>query len=122
MPHVPDATGSSGSDETPPLVANAGARQQVERADRREKRIEQRTKLAWANVARTDDGKRVLLDLLGYCGLYRSPMGSDANWTHVHIGQGDVGRRILVRLHEADVGLYTELQAFKVKQERNDHG
>ncbi len=77
---------------------------------RRQRREQQRRRNDYEQVLRTDAGKRVILDILGLCGVYSIAFaGTNREVTEFNLGGQNVGLRIIDRLNDLNRTVYPAL-------------
>lgn len=65
--------------------------------------------IAYRDLMKTAEGKAVIWDILGMCGIYVSSFSGDANTTFFLDGKRSIGLQILERLEHADSTIYPRL-------------
>ena len=54
--------------------------------------------LAYKSLMKTPDGKKVLWDILEFCGVFQNAMTGNS-WTYFNLGKGSVGQYIMLALN-----------------------
>jgi len=89
-------------------VRNAADPQQVRRAARKEKQLEERFSAAMRNVLATESGRLVFWELLARAGVYRSIWVMTAE-IHYRAGQQDFGHMIQAEIVKASEDSYEQM-------------
>ena len=104
------------TDEEPrALVKDASDPDQIKAARRKERRATKDDLEDMREVLRTDPGRRVIWDLLEYCGVFES---SWVTGKEIYLLQGkrEVGLKILSNVMKADEGAFLEMMGARLKK------
>ncbi len=102
--------GRTMSDQRRPLVKNAADPRQVAHAERKERRREERVRVAIRNVLAMPAGRLLLWELLGRAGVYQSVFDASGSRTFYNAGRQDFGHELLALLVDADQEGYLEME------------
>lgn len=97
------------------LVGNASDPEQVQAADRVEKRIQVSNEGARDAVMRTPEGRQFLWWILEQCGLFASVMRGGPDMRDFYAGQQDLGHKLLEEV-KTDPELYLSMQSEAYKR------
>jgi hypothetical protein len=91
-----------------------------EHLSKRERVERERLNNAWRVMASSQEGRLVMLDIMGWCGVYRDPMAPDSDWTMKAIGEQNIGRRIISRLELISPGTYPGMLLAEAKENQGE--
>ena len=70
---------------------DAGDKDQVEKAENKDKKKERQRRQDLANILRTEGGRRFIWWLLGECGMYKSSFDKHSNTMSFNEGERNIG-------------------------------
>jgi hypothetical protein len=91
-----------------------------EHLSRRERVERDRLDNAWRSVAASTEGRLVLFDVMGWCGVYRDPTGPDSDATLKAIGEQNIGRRLIARLERISPATYPGMLLAEAKENQGE--
>jgi hypothetical protein len=95
---------------TQPLVTNAADDSQLKEAKAKEHNRDRREKNDWIAVMQSDQGFRVLMEILRFSKLEECPMGGADRDIFYRIGRQEMGRFVKAKMITADRKKYFEME------------
>lgn len=102
------------------LVRNAADPDQVKRAERRERKLEELFRAALVATLATEAGRAVCWGLLERAGVYRSIWTPNAE-IHYRAGRQDFGHELMALILAADEDLYLTMEREARSRKRKDN-
>jgi len=100
-----------------PFVANAADPQQVTKAAQLSRRVDRQFAESLLAVLQTSEGRLVVWDLLGRCGINESVMHPSGSMTYYNSGRQDVGHELQALVLGLDDGqVYLQMQTEGIRR------
>ena len=91
------------------LVKNTDSKKQVEKAEKREQRKVIYDREYSKQVLETYAGRRVLFEIIGWCGVYREQLAPEVHQMAFMAGQSAIGRKLIAEIEDINPTAYAEM-------------